>query len=152
VPRIPTQLHQIPANANSGRSSASANHVQRFRPVDGSGPSVGSQSDVAGTRQRNSGFINARQWAELTLRMFVTSRQSGSPRTAPKHHDLDRRQRRLRGGLVPSVPPIRVRLALPVVCAFCRPLSDPGFCRGFGFEVRDHIWNATPLSYLNGIA
>ena len=73
-------------------------------------------------------------------------------RGPPKHHDLDRRQRRLRGGLVPSVPPIRVRLALPVVRAFCRPLRDPGFCRGLGYEVGDRIWDATPLSYLNGIA
>ena len=32
------------AKANSGRSSASANHVHRFRPVDGSGASVGSQT------------------------------------------------------------------------------------------------------------
>jgi hypothetical protein len=78
--------------------------------------------------------------------------QSGSPRTAPKHHDLSRRQRGLRGGVVPSVPPIRVGLALPVVRAFCRPLRDPGFCRGPGYEVGDRIWDSTPLSYLNGIA
>jgi hypothetical protein len=55
VPRSPRHVHQIPANANNGRSSARANHVHCFRPVAGLGKSVGSQNEVAGTRQRNSG-------------------------------------------------------------------------------------------------
>jgi hypothetical protein len=36
--------------------------------------SVYSQNDVAGTRQRNSGFIQARQCGEAVLRIFVTPR------------------------------------------------------------------------------
>jgi hypothetical protein len=62
----------MPAKANSGRLSSIANHVQTFLPVTGSAASVGSQKLVTGTRQRNSGFIHARQCGELVLRMFVT--------------------------------------------------------------------------------
>ena len=64
----------MPAKANSGRLSSIANHVQTFLPVAGSAASVGSQKLVTGTRQRNSGFIHARQCGELVLRMFVTPR------------------------------------------------------------------------------
>src|SRR4030095_11343255 len=74
VPRAPVQLHQIPAKANSGRSSPRANQPHSFLPVAGLGSSVGSQKAVAGTRQRFSGFSQARQCDDTVLLMFVTPR------------------------------------------------------------------------------
>jgi hypothetical protein len=53
---VPVQGRQIPAKAESGRSSLSANQVGRL-----AWRSSYSQKLVAGTTQRNSGFGQPRQ-------------------------------------------------------------------------------------------
>jgi hypothetical protein len=61
VPRSPLNSVQIPANANSGRSSLIANQTTSFFLVSGFGSGAYSAKLLAGTRQRFSGFSQPRQ-------------------------------------------------------------------------------------------
>src|SRR4029077_19778524 len=72
MPRSPLNVVQMPAKANSGRSSLSANHTTSFFLVSGFGSGAYSAKLLAGTKQRVSGFGQARQGGEEVLRMFVT--------------------------------------------------------------------------------
>src|SRR6476646_8761216 len=72
VPRSPLNSVQMPANANSGRSSFNANQTTSFLPVSGFGSGAYSAKPFTGTRQRFSGFSQPRQCGELVLRMLVT--------------------------------------------------------------------------------
>src|SRR3974390_2325854 len=72
VPRSPLNVVHIPANANSGRSSSSANQTTSFFLVSGFGSGAYSAKLFAGTRQRFSGFSQPRQCGEVVLRMLVT--------------------------------------------------------------------------------
>src|SRR6202166_3057305 len=74
VPRSPLNSVQIPAKANRGRSSFNANHTTSFSPVSGLGSGAYSAKLLAGTRQRFSGFNQARQCGDDVLRMFVTGK------------------------------------------------------------------------------
>src|SRR5580704_1437659 len=74
VPRSPLYSVQIPAKANSGRSSLSANQTTSFLPVAGFGSGAYSAKLFAGTRHRFSGFNQPRQCGELVLRMLVTGK------------------------------------------------------------------------------
>jgi hypothetical protein len=56
VPRSPLNVVQMPANANSGRSSVSANHTTSFFFVSGFGSGAYSAKLLAGTKQRFSGL------------------------------------------------------------------------------------------------
>ena len=82
VPRVPVHRHQMPAKAKRGRCSSRANQVQTFWPVTGSARSVGSQKEVAGTRQRNCGVSQLRQCGDCTLRILVWPRSMGVLRKA----------------------------------------------------------------------
>ena len=62
----------MPANANSGRSSLSANHTTSFFFVSGFGSGAYSAKLLAGTRHRFSGFSQPRQCGDDVLRMLVT--------------------------------------------------------------------------------
>jgi hypothetical protein len=68
VPLTPFQGRQMPANANSGRSSSSANHAGVLRGF----VSAYSLNDETGTRQRNSGLSHGRQCGLFTLLTLVT--------------------------------------------------------------------------------
>src|SRR5258705_13525640 len=72
VPRSPLNVVQMPAKANSGRSSLSANHTTSFFLVSGLGSGAYSAKLLAGTRQRFSGFSHMRQCGDDVLRMLVT--------------------------------------------------------------------------------
>src|ERR1700681_1428040 len=72
VPRSPRNSVQIPAKANSGRSSFRANHTTSFFLVSGFGSGAYSEKLLAGTRQRFSGFNQARQCGDAVFLMFVT--------------------------------------------------------------------------------
>src|SRR5580704_15293751 len=72
MPRSPLNSVQMPAKANSGRSSLSANQTTSFLPVAGFGSGAYSEKLLAGTRQRLSGFSQPRQCGELVFRMLVT--------------------------------------------------------------------------------
>ena len=72
VPRSPRYSVQIPAKANSGRSSFSANQTTSFLPVAGLASGAYSEKLFAGTRQRFSGFSQPRQCGDEVLRMLVT--------------------------------------------------------------------------------
>jgi hypothetical protein len=61
----------MPARANGGRSSFRANHTTSFFLVSGFGSGAYSEKVLAGTRQRFSGFNQARQCGEEVLRMLV---------------------------------------------------------------------------------
>src|SRR6266513_4825775 len=74
VPRSPLNSVQIPANANSGRSSSRANHTTSFFFVFGFGSGAYSAKLLAGTRQRFSGFNHVRQCGEEVLRILVTGK------------------------------------------------------------------------------
>jgi hypothetical protein len=65
---------QIPANANNGLSSFTANQTTSFLPVSGFGSGAYSAKLLAGTRHRFSGFSQARQCGDVVLRMFVTGK------------------------------------------------------------------------------
>jgi hypothetical protein len=73
VPRSPLNSVQMPAKANSGRSSLSANQTTSFF-VLGFGSGAYSAKLLAGTRQRFSGFSQARQCGEVVLLIFVTGK------------------------------------------------------------------------------
>jgi hypothetical protein len=72
VPRSPLRSVQMPANANSGRASSSANRTTSFFFVSGLGSDAYSEKLFAGTRQRLSGFSQPRQCGDDVLRIFVT--------------------------------------------------------------------------------
>src|SRR6201982_3210239 len=72
VPRSPLNVVQMPAKANSGRSSLSANHTTFFFLVSGFGSGAYSAKLLAGTKQRFSGLSHMRQCGEDVLRMLVT--------------------------------------------------------------------------------
>src|SRR6266403_4477055 len=72
VPRSPLNVVQMPAKANSGRSSFSANHTTSFFFVAGFGFGAYSAKLLAGTKQRFSGFSQPRQCGDDVLRMLVT--------------------------------------------------------------------------------
>jgi hypothetical protein len=63
---------QIPANANSGRSSLRANQTTSFFLVSGFGSGAYSAKLFTGTRQRFSGLSQPRQCGDDVLRMLVT--------------------------------------------------------------------------------
>jgi hypothetical protein len=79
VPRSPLNSVQIPAKANSGRSSLSANQTTSFFLVSGFGSGAYSAKLLAGTRQQSSGLSQARQWGEVALRISVVFFMSGPP-------------------------------------------------------------------------
>ena len=62
----------MPAKANSGRSSFSANQTTSFFFVSGFGSGAYSEKLFAGTGQRLSGFSQPRQCGDEVLRMLVT--------------------------------------------------------------------------------
>jgi hypothetical protein len=64
----------MPAKANRGRSSFSANQTTSFFLVSGFGSGAYSAKLFAGTRQRFSGLSQARQCGDEVLRMFVTGK------------------------------------------------------------------------------
>ena len=64
----------MPAKANSGRLSSSANQTMSFLPVSGFGSGSYSAKLFAGTRHRFSGFSQPRQCGEVVLRMLVTGK------------------------------------------------------------------------------
>src|SRR6266850_6033567 len=75
VPRSPLNSVQMPAKANSGRSSLSANQTTSFLPVSGFGSGAYSAKLFTGTKHRLSGFIHVRQWGDDVLRILVTGGQ-----------------------------------------------------------------------------
>ena len=62
----------MPAKANSGRSSLSANQTTSFFLVSGFGSGAYSAKLLTGTKQRFSGFSQPRQCGDEVLRMLVT--------------------------------------------------------------------------------
>src|SRR4029077_2450645 len=72
VPRSPLNFIHMPANANSGRSSLSANQTTSFFFVSGFGSGAYSAKLLAGTKQRFSALSHARQCGDEVLRMLVT--------------------------------------------------------------------------------
>src|SRR5215831_7872024 len=71
VPLSPLNVVQMPAKANSGRSSLSANHTTSFL-VSGFGSGAYSAKLFAGTKQRFSGLSHVRQCGDDVFRMLVT--------------------------------------------------------------------------------
>src|SRR6266404_1293884 len=74
VPLSPLKSVQMPAKANSGRSSFNANQTTSFFLVSGLGSGAYSAKLFTGTRQRFSGFSQPRQCGDDVFRMFVTGR------------------------------------------------------------------------------
>ncbi len=72
MPRSPLNSVQMPAKANSGRSSVSANHTTSFFFVSGFGSGAYSAKLLTGTKHRFSGFSQPRQCGDDVLRMLVT--------------------------------------------------------------------------------
>jgi hypothetical protein len=62
----------MPAKANSGLSSLSANHTTSFFLVSGFGSGAYSAKLLTGTKQRFSGFSQPRQCGDDVLRTLVT--------------------------------------------------------------------------------
>ena len=62
----------MPAKANSGRSSLSANQTTSFFLVTGFGSGAYSAKLLAGTKHRLSGLTHIRQCGDDVLRMLVT--------------------------------------------------------------------------------
>jgi hypothetical protein len=62
----------IPAKANKGRLSSSANHTTSFFLVSGFGSGAYSAKLLAGTKHRLSGLSHPRQCGDEVLRMLVT--------------------------------------------------------------------------------
>jgi hypothetical protein len=71
VPRSPLNTVHMPAKANSGRSSLSANQTTSFLPVSGFGTGAYSAKLLAGTKQRFSALSHTRQCGDEMLRMLV---------------------------------------------------------------------------------
>jgi hypothetical protein len=74
VPRSPRYSVQIPAKANSGRASSSANHTTSFLPVAGFGSGAYSEKLLAGTKHRFSGLSQPRQCGDDVFLMLVTGK------------------------------------------------------------------------------
>src|SRR6476646_2279204 len=72
MPRSPLNVVQMPAKANGGRSSLSANHTTSFFLVSGFGSGAYSAKLLAGTKQRFSCLRQPRQCDDDVLRMLVT--------------------------------------------------------------------------------
>src|SRR6476659_4824860 len=72
VPRSPLHSVQMPANANSGRSSFNANQTTSFFFVSGFGSGAYSAKLLAGTRRRFSALSQPRQCGDEVLRILVT--------------------------------------------------------------------------------
>ena len=72
MPRSPLNVVQMPAKANSGRSSLSANQTTSFFFVSGFGSGAYSAKLFAGTKHRFSGFSQPRQCGDDVLLMLVT--------------------------------------------------------------------------------
>src|SRR6188472_4754796 len=72
VPRSPLNVVQMPAKANSGRSSLSANHTTSFFLVSGFGSGAYSAKLLTGTKQRFSGLSQPRQCGDDVLRILAT--------------------------------------------------------------------------------
>jgi hypothetical protein len=72
VPRSPLNSVQIPAKANGGRSSLSANQTTAFFLVTWFNSGAYSEKLVAGTKHRFSGFSQPRQCGDDVLRTLVT--------------------------------------------------------------------------------
>src|ERR1700760_2591173 len=70
--RPPSNSVQIPPNANSGRSSLSANQITSFFFLSGLGSGAYSAKLLAGTRHRFSGFSQPRQCGDDVFLMLVT--------------------------------------------------------------------------------
>src|SRR6478752_5942500 len=92
----------MPAKANSGRSSLSANHTTSFFFVSGFGSGAYSAKLLAGTKHRLSGLSQPRQCGDDVLRMLVTGGPpvrggGGMPqRIIPSSRGVVVRDRRLR--------------------------------------------------------
>jgi hypothetical protein len=71
-PLSPLNSVQMPANANGGRSSLSANLTTSFFLVSGFGSGAYSEKLFAGTKQRFSDFSQPRQCGDEVFLMFVT--------------------------------------------------------------------------------
>jgi hypothetical protein len=69
---VASELSPNSANAQSGRSSLSANQTTSFFLVSGLGSGAHSAKLFSGTRQRCSGLSQPRQCGELVLRILVT--------------------------------------------------------------------------------
>ena len=67
VPRSPLNSVQMPAKAQSGRSSFNANQTTSFFFVSEFGSGAYSAKLLNGTKHRLSGFIQARQFGEEVL-------------------------------------------------------------------------------------
>lgn len=65
MPRSPRNSVQMPAKANKGRPSLSANHTTSLFLVSGFGSGAYSEKQLAGTRQRFSGFNQPLQCGEI---------------------------------------------------------------------------------------
>src|SRR5262245_1228713 len=72
VPRSPLNVVQMPAKANSGRSSLRANQTTSLFFVSGFGSGAYSAKLLAGTKHRLSGLSHMRQCGDDVLRMLVT--------------------------------------------------------------------------------
>src|SRR5258705_7976352 len=72
VPRSPLNVVQMPAKANTGRSSLNANQTTSFFFVSGFGSGAYSAKLLTGTKQRFSGLSQPRQCGDDVLRMLVT--------------------------------------------------------------------------------
>src|ERR1700741_3233521 len=74
VPRSPLNSTQMPAKANSGRPSLRAKQTTSFFLVSAFGSGADSAKLFAGTRQRFSGFNQARLCRDAVLRILVTGK------------------------------------------------------------------------------
>src|SRR4029077_17246993 len=72
VPLSPLNSVQMPAKANSGRSSLRANQTTSFFFVSGFGSGAYSAKLLTGTKHRFSGLSQPRQCGDDVLRMLVT--------------------------------------------------------------------------------
>src|SRR6267154_6643925 len=75
VPRSSLNAVQMPAKANTGRSSLRANQTTSFFFVSGFGSGAYSAKLFAGTRHRFSGFSQPRQCGDDVLRTLVRSEE-----------------------------------------------------------------------------
>lgn len=85
IPRSFLNSVQVPAKAISGRSSLSASQTTSFFLVSGFGSGAYSAKLLNGTRQRFSGFSQARQCGEEVLRMWSPAARLFATGHAPAH-------------------------------------------------------------------
>jgi hypothetical protein len=81
VPRLPRYSVQMPANANSCRSSLSANQTTSFFLVCGFGSDAYSAKRLAGTKHRFSGVRHMRQCGDDLFQMLLNSRSTSDFKT-----------------------------------------------------------------------